>query len=215
MGGAERLLGRGDMLYLPADAGRPERIQGSFLADEEAERLVSYWHEQAQKHAGGQNIVEQPAVEPGWEIQEHVSDDFELEDDLLEKAEEVVREYERASISLLQRRLRIGYSRAARLIDLLEERGVIGRSESGGRSREVYENGDGSDHHGNGGMGGGGGGRTMADEVADIIAEEKAQEDFLKKQAASGRAPQGKGYSFSVGKGDNEEDEDEDDEMQV
>ena len=206
MGGAERLLGRGDMLYLPADAGRPERIQCSFLADEEAERLVSYWREQAQRHAGGQNVVEQPPVEPGWEIQEHVSDDFELEDDLLEKAEEVVREYERASISLLQRRLRIGYSRAARLIDLLEERGIIGRSEAGGRSREVFENGNGN---GNGSMGGG---RTMADEVADIIAEEKAREDFLKKQAASGRAPQGKGYSFSVGK---EEDEDEDDEMQL
>ena len=210
MGGAERLLGRGDMLYLPADAGRPERVQCSFLADEEAERLVSYWRDQAQKHLAGQNIVEQPTVEPGWEIQEHVSDDFELDDDLLEKAEEVVREYERASISLLQRRLRIGYSRAARLIDLLEERGIIGRSEVGGRSREVFENGNGSDHRGNGAIGGG---RTMADEVADIIAEEKAQEDFLKKQAASGRAPQGKGYSFSVGKGDDEEDEDEDDEI--
>ena len=205
MGGAERLLGRGDMLYLPADAGRPERIQGAFLADEEAERLVSYWHEQAQKHAGGQNIVAQPPVEPGWEIQEHVSDDFELEDDLLEKAEEVVREYGRASISLLQRRLRIGYSRAARLIDLLEEQGIIGRSESGGRSREVYDSGNGNGN-GNGSMGGG---RTMADEVADIIAEEKAQEDFLKKQAASGRAPQSKGYSFSVDKGDDEDEDDE------
>jgi DNA segregation ATPase FtsK/SpoIIIE-like protein len=192
MGGAERLLGRGDMLYLPADAGRPERIQGAFLADEEAETLVAFWHEQAALHAqaanGGSNAqgmaAPAPVVEPGWEIREHHSDDFELEDDLLEKAEEVVREYERASISLLQRRLRIGYSRAARLIDLLEERGIIGSSESGGRSREVLD--DGSSRTG------GGEGRTMADEAADIIAEEKAREEFLKKQGMRGQPPAGK-----------------------
>src|SRR5579884_1765365 len=178
MGGAERLLGRGDMLYLPADAGRPERIQGAFLADEEVERLVNFWRQQTQEHTGGQSAVAPPPVEPGWEIQEHISDDFELEDDLLEKAEEVVREYGRASISLLQRRLRIGYSRAARLIDMLEERGIIGSFEANGRPREVLDNGNGNDQ-GNGGFGPG---RTMADEVADIIAEEKAREDFLKKQ---------------------------------
>src|SRR3989440_580151 len=151
MGGAERLLGRGDMLYLPADAGKPERIQVSFLADDEAEKLVAYWRMQAVEHLNAANnggkpgrpeatVLPQP-IEPGWEIREHHSDDFELEDDLLEKAEEVVREYERASISLLQRRLRVGYSRAARLIDLLEERGIIGSSESGGRSREVLDDG--------------------------------------------------------------------------
>jgi DNA segregation ATPase FtsK/SpoIIIE-like protein len=192
MGGAERLLGRGDMLYLPADAGRPERIQGAFLADEEAETLVAFWHEQAALHAqaanGGSNAqgmaAPAPVVEPGWEIREHHSDDFELEDDLLEKAEEVVREYERASISLLQRRLRIGYSRAARLIDMLEARGIIGSSESGGRSREVLD--DGSSRTG------GGEGRTMADEAADIIAEEKAREEFLKKQGMRGQPPDGK-----------------------
>ncbi len=178
MGGAERLLGRGDMLYLPADAGRPERIQGSFLADEEAESLVLYWRQQVAQHLltqrGGSvngavvpDVVELPQpVEPGWEIKENVSDDFELDDDLLDKAEEVIREYGRASISLLQRRLRVGYSRAARLIDLLEERGIIGHSESGGRSREVL---------------GGGEGRTMADEVEDIVADERAREEALKK----------------------------------
>jgi DNA segregation ATPase FtsK/SpoIIIE-like protein len=184
MGGAERLLGRGDMLYLPADAGRPERIQGSFLADEEVERLVASWRQQVQEHTREQNVVEQPPVEPGWEIQEHISDDFELEDDLLEKAEEVVREYGRASISLLQRRLRVGYSRAARLIDMLEERGIIGSFEANGRAREILDN-DTGNGHGNGqgnGSGSFGPGRTMADEVANIIAEEKAREDFLKKQ---------------------------------
>ncbi|HVB60264.1 MAG TPA: DNA translocase FtsK [Ktedonobacteraceae bacterium] len=178
MGGAERLLGRGDMLYLPADAGRPERIQGAFLADDEAERLVEFWKQQKLRQGQSQGMIAAaPAapeqfVEPGWEIRQSDSDDFELDDDLLEKAEEIVREYGRASISLLQRRLRIGYSRAARLIDLLEEQGIIGPFEPGGRAREILS--DGSDSLG--------GGRTMADEVADIIAEEKAREEFLKKQ---------------------------------
>ena len=78
----------------------------------------------------------------------------------------MIREYGRASISLLQRRLRVGYSRAARLIDLLEERGIIGHSETGGRSREVLDGGE---------------GRTMADEVEDIVADERAHEEALKK----------------------------------
>src|SRR5438876_5656618 len=94
MGGAERLLGRGDMLYLPADAGRPERIQGAFLADDEAETLITYWRQQTIDHANAANTANvsnanpsaapalpQP-IEPGWEIKEHQSDDFELEDDL-------------------------------------------------------------------------------------------------------------------------------------
>ena len=183
MGGAERLLGRGDMLYLPADAGRPERIQGAFLADDEAERLVEFWkqqgainrastQDQSQGIIAAATVAPEQFVEPGWEIRQADSDDFELDDELLEKAEEIVREYGRASISLLQRRLRIGYSRAARLIDLLEEQGIIGPFEPGGRARGILS--DGND--------GFGGGRTMADEVEDIIAEEKAREEFLKKQ---------------------------------
>jgi DNA segregation ATPase FtsK/SpoIIIE-like protein len=198
------------MLYLPADAGKPERIQGAFVADDEAERLVAYWRQQAVEHAaavaaasqGNANVSNAamvlPEVEPGWEVKDHISDDFELEDDLLEQAEEVVREYERASISLLQRRLRIGYSRAARLIDLLEQRGIIGPSESGGRSREVLEGGPGPGRHG----ARSGEGRTMADEAADIIAEEKAREEFLRRQSASGRMPD-QGYGSSHGTGDN------------
>src|SRR5262249_32577520 len=118
-----------------------------------------------------------------WEVKEEPTGDPELEDDLLDKAEEVVREYGRASISLLQRRLRIGYSRAARLIDLLEDRGIIGRSESGGRAREVYDNGnvggnDRGSHHK------GADGHSIADEVADIVGEERARNDFLREQAA-------------------------------
>jgi len=103
-----------------------------------------------------------------------------LDDDLLDRAEEIVREYGRASISLLQRRLRVGYSRAARLIDLLEQRGIIGQSESGGRGREVYDSdqGNGYPHRD------GGDGHSMADVVEDIVAEERARDEFLRKQAA-------------------------------
>jgi len=196
MGGAERLLGRGDMLYLPADAGRPERIQGAFLADDEAEKLVKYWHKQileynnimsqSENDPGAATLID-PMLISGWELKEEAADDFELDDELLDKAEEVVREQGRASISLLQRRLRVGYSRAARLIDLLENRGVIGHSEAGGRSREVYGsrgNGkrDGYDRHNDDD-------HTMADASEEIMAEEKARDEFLRKHAQS-RQPQ-------------------------
>ncbi len=147
VGGAERLLGRGDMLYLPADAGKPERIQGAFVADDEIDNLVNYWKQQVQERTALMNrgkkeqdaAVMPPVVEQDQKISEYFSDDVELEDDLLEEAERIVREYERASISLLQRRLRIGYPRAARLIDLLEARGVIGPIEASGRSGKVLD----------------------------------------------------------------------------
>ncbi|QBD83632.1 DNA translocase FtsK [Ktedonosporobacter rubrisoli] len=182
MGGAERLLGRGDMLYLPADAGRPERIQGAFLADEEAEALVHYWRQQIIERAIAIGEIANPAeaenkpqVEPGWEISEQPAEEFELDDELLDKAEEVVREYGRASISLLQRRLRIGYSRAARLIDLLEEHGIIGSAEGGGRSREVLD-GSSDDGFDDGEL------HTLADEAVDIMADQQRNE-FLRQQA--------------------------------
>jgi Cdc6-like AAA superfamily ATPase len=209
MGGAERLLGRGDMLYLPADAGKPERIQGAFVADDEADRLISYWKQHAMdrtatvdaragKAVQGQGApVVPPAVEPGWDVSDYISDEYELDDELLEQAEQVVYEYDRASISLLQRRLRIGYSRAARLIDLLEDRGVIGRSEAGSRSREVFERRD--------MRYGGGEGRTMADEAADIIAEERAREEFLRKHGTPGNRQPGQGNGSSRGKGERED----------
>jgi hypothetical protein len=143
MGGAERLLGRGDMLYLPADAGKPERIQGAFVADEEVERLVAYWKQQAETAQPEKDSSAESTGEAGWVVGEVAAEEGEPgpDDELLAQAQQVVMEYERASISLLQRRLRIGYSRAARLIDLLEERGIIGRAEVGGRAREVLEKG--------------------------------------------------------------------------
>ncbi len=184
MGGAERLLGRGDMLYLPADAGRPERIQGSFLSDDEAQRLAEYWQQQVIEHTralGLGSADAQSAAEPGWELKVEHADEFELEDDLLDRAEDVVREQGRASISLLQRRLKVGYSRAARLIDLLEDRGIIGQSVDGGRAREVYDN----VNHGDG--------HSMSEEANDIMDEEQARNEFLRNQASRYHAPRGQG----------------------
>src|SRR5262249_41755175 len=94
MGGAERLLGRGDMLYLPADAGRPERIQGAFLNDDEAYALADFWRHQAttfdpEPSADPTQADAKPMIEPGWELKANTTSDTELEDDLLDKAEEV------------------------------------------------------------------------------------------------------------------------------
>jgi S-DNA-T family DNA segregation ATPase FtsK/SpoIIIE len=127
--GAETLLGRGDMLFIPPEASAPVRCQGVMVSDPEVERVITFW----QSTRSG----EQPEAPP-WEemlAQETVLAD---RDGLIAQATEIVRETQRASASLLQRRLRIGYPRAARLIDELEDLGVIGPSQGGGRDREVY-----------------------------------------------------------------------------
>ncbi|MFN2199512.1 MAG: DNA translocase FtsK [Anaerolineales bacterium] len=127
-GGAESLLGRGDMLFLPPDAPAPIRAQGVIITDQEIERVISFWKNESPELIG---------EEPPWEAtlaQEEILAD---RDDLVLKAVEFVRESQRASTSLLQRRLKIGYPRAARLMDELEELGVVGPNQGGGREREV------------------------------------------------------------------------------
>src|SRR5919198_857157 len=129
--GAEKLLGRGDMLYLPSDGSKALRVQGTYLSDAEIEALVEFWT---------YNAPHTPEQIPPAELDTPKSDggESENEDKLLTEAGKVVREYRRASVSLLQRRLSIGYSRAARLLDQLEEHGVVGPSEDG-RSRVVLD----------------------------------------------------------------------------
>lgn len=131
--GAEKLLGRGDMLYQPPDAPKPLRLQGAFLSDQEVERLVEFWKERPESGQTPQ-VAEEEFVAAAKEA----SDEG---DELLDEATRVVREYQHASVSLLQRRLRVGYARAARLMDQLEERGVVGPSE-GGKQRPVLEAGE-------------------------------------------------------------------------
>ncbi len=130
MPGAERLLGKGDMLYLPPDAAKPVRVQGAFI-DEDVKAIVDHWHA----------VSPIPQYDPEWmELESTNPESGEMEDagddPLMAQALEVVRSQGSASASMLQRRLRIGYNRAARLIEQMEDDGVIGPSD-GIRGRTV------------------------------------------------------------------------------
>ncbi len=126
--GAESLLGRGDMLFVPPDAPAPVRTQGVMVTDQEVERVITFW----QQNYSGEEV--QPAPWEEMLAEEEVLAD---KDDLVTKAIAIVKESRHCSASMLQRRLRIGYPRAARLVDELEELGVIGPSQGGGKEREV------------------------------------------------------------------------------
>jgi len=124
--GAESLLGRGDMLFLNPEVGNPVRAQGVMITDMEIERIISHWQKSG---------VQVDDVPP-WEKLLQEPDENE-DDSLIEQAISIVRSSQRASASLIQRRLRIGYPRAARLLDQLEEMGVVGPSQGGGKERDV------------------------------------------------------------------------------
>ena len=126
MNGAESLLGHGDSLYLPAGKPEPYRIHGAFVSGEEIERVVGFL-----KAQGRPVVQDDSALE-----QVRISDADDSDDELYEEAMRLVVLHQQASTSMLQRRLKVGYSRAARLLDLLEERGVVGPSE-GAKGREV------------------------------------------------------------------------------
>ena len=120
--GAEDLIGRGDMLYQPSDLPRPMRLQGVFVSDPEIGRVVAHWKDQVGDPRYDLSIIESDEDSKG-----SVDDLADEEADrLLHDAVDVIREYDRASASLLQRRLKVGYARAARMIDQLEARGYIG-----------------------------------------------------------------------------------------
>lgn len=133
--GAEKLLGRGDMLYMPPDASKPMRIQGVYVTDQEIKALVEYLKSQGVDPNYAEEIVNQKVTVKGKAI--GGMDDGEGDrDPLFEEAVKTVCQYDRASASLLQRRLKVGYARAARIIDELEVAGVIGAGE-GSKPREV------------------------------------------------------------------------------
>jgi len=124
--GAEKLLGRGDMLYVPMGANKPNRVQGAFISDTEVEKVVDFVKEQQES-----NYVEEMIPDDKPEKSKS-----EPEDELYDDAVELVIEMETASISLLQRRFRIGYNRAARIVDEMEAHGVVGPKD-GSKPREV------------------------------------------------------------------------------
>ncbi|MCP3772861.1 DNA translocase FtsK [Paenibacillus sp. MZ04-78.2] len=125
--GAEKLLGRGDMLYLPMGASKPVRVQGAFLSDQEVESVVGFVRTQGQAEYVEDMV---PHVEDKQEEMET------FEDELYDQAVQIILEAKQASVSLLQRRMRVGYTRAARLIDTMEARGIVGPYE-GSKPREV------------------------------------------------------------------------------
>jgi S-DNA-T family DNA segregation ATPase FtsK/SpoIIIE len=129
--GAEKLVGKGDMLYAPLGIGKPNRVQGCFISPEEIERVVSFVKENGEASYDKdiiekieQNVAEKERSGKGnAPEQEPASEDA---DEMLNAAIEVVMETGQASTSMLQRRLKLGYSRAARIVDQMEERGIIG-----------------------------------------------------------------------------------------
>ena len=141
--GAEKLVGRGDMLYFPLGSGKPQRVQGCLISDEEVAAVVGFIKQNSGGAEYDQEImhdIEKHAAEKekgskgvGGSAPEEVGDDY---DELLPAAIEVVVETGMASVSMLQRRLKLGYSRAARLVDQMEEKGVVGPFE-GSKPRQV------------------------------------------------------------------------------
>ncbi|MCL5784694.1 MAG: DNA translocase FtsK [Patescibacteria group bacterium] len=129
--GAEKLLGRGDMLFLPPDASKPVRIQGVYVSDGEINNLIKYLKDLGVAPQYTAEVTEMPVGKMNGR-----GGDSGAQDDLFEEAVRTVCQYDRASASLLQRRLRVGYARAARIIDELEAAGVIGPGE-GSKPRDV------------------------------------------------------------------------------
>jgi S-DNA-T family DNA segregation ATPase FtsK/SpoIIIE len=129
--GAEKLLGKGDMLFLPVGAAKPFRVQGAYVSDQDIEKTVNYIREQA-----GSSADSKEAEELQMSL-EQMEDDYG--DELFWDAVGVFVDSRKASVSLLQRRLRIGYSRAARLVDMMEERGLVSELDNN-KKREILIN---------------------------------------------------------------------------
>jgi S-DNA-T family DNA segregation ATPase FtsK/SpoIIIE len=135
--GSESLLGKGDMLYLPAGSSRLHRIHGPFVSESEITAVCDFWREQA-KAIYNQELLKPPKGDTPTDGNTSAEAGEEVDDDLYQDAVRVVCEMGRASTSTLQRRLRIGYGRAARLIDLMEKDGIVGPPD-GSKPREVLK----------------------------------------------------------------------------
>ena len=129
--GAEKLLGRGDMLYMPIGASKPERIQGAYIASDEVERVID-WVKKQQKVDYDETMI--PKKGESSSASDNGND--EPEDEFYNQAVDLVRRQQTASVSMLQRRFRIGYNRAARIVDEMEAKGIVGPSE-GSKPRQV------------------------------------------------------------------------------
>ena len=154
--GAEKLLGGGDMLFISSELSKPKRIQGAYISEEELHAVTDFIRDNNKSFSSGNEEAEKiedknPTMAERFDLKTGGSskqksgeginfDEFadgEEEDELYEEAVQVVREAQKASASLLQRRLAVGYARAARLLDIMEDRGVVGPGD-GAKPREVY-----------------------------------------------------------------------------
>ncbi len=134
MPGAEKMLGRGDMLYIPPDQAKPSRIQGTYVSEGEVQKLVSFLKTKNAPVQYTEEVTSLPAS--AWKKSGAGGTGADGHDDLFEEAVRTVCQYDRASASLLQRRLSIGYARAARILDQLEQAGIVGPGE-GSKPRDV------------------------------------------------------------------------------
>lgn len=128
--GAEKLLGRGDMLFLPIGAAKPERVQGAFISVNEVEKVVSWVKEQQEA------VYNEDMIPSKNDSESQIDGEDEPEDEFYDQAVALVRKQQSASVSMLQRRFRIGYNRAARIVDAMEAKGIVGPSE-GSKPRQV------------------------------------------------------------------------------
>ena len=132
MPGAEKLVGNGDMLYKPQDLDKPLRVQGPFISDDEVKNIIEYVKSQGEEANYSDEVINK--VEKG-----NINSGNDKEDDLMDDAILTVVSAQQASISMLQRRFRIGFNRAARIIEDMESRGIIGPSDGGKRSVLITE----------------------------------------------------------------------------
>ncbi|PCI30259.1 hypothetical protein COB55_00565 [Candidatus Wolfebacteria bacterium] len=139
-GGAEKLLGAGDMLFLSGEMSKPQRIQSGYINEDEVKKVVKFLVKSYQDEIPDEINLESMQKDSNSIFAGSVEDDNDADDDLYEEARETIVQSGKASTSYLQRKLRVGYARAARLIDMLEERGVIGPA-NGSKAREVYTEG--------------------------------------------------------------------------
>ena len=137
--GADRLLGRGDMLFLSSDSPKPRRVQGAFVSDEETERLTDHWRTHKPIEVQDMPLEELAIAAEVVQAEAQSNEPLDETDSLYDRALQLARTNGQISTSLLQRRLRIGYPRAARLMDQLQDEGIVGSSAEPGKPREVLQ----------------------------------------------------------------------------